>query len=119
MSTLKETVFVNRDNVIRLALYEDGILFQTAYPSVVPNRFVLTINSDPEIEVDSNSEPTAFGWDDSTSTLELSLGSILSTAMSYTPCTLVIYSSQWPDGICWFNPTCSPDKLMIRACTLT
>lgn len=119
MSVLKETVFVGRNNVIRITLYEDNVLFNSVYPGVTPTRWILTINSSPPVVVDSSTTPTAFDWDAATSTLELSLGSILTTAMSYTFSTLVLYSAQWPNGICWFNPTCSPDKLMIRACTLT
>ena len=119
MSTLKETVFVSRNNVIRLVLYEDGEEFNTVYTGVVPSRWILKINTDPEIEVDSASSPELFNWDSASSTLELSLGSVIDTAMNYTLCTLVVYAEQWPDGIVWFNPTCSPDKLMIRACNLT
>lgn len=119
MSTVKESVFINRDNVIRLVLYEDGELFQTVYPSVTPDRWIFKINSSPITEIDSEDYPEAFGWDSSTSTLELSLGSLLTTAMNYTACTLVLYATEWPDGIVWFNPSCSPDKLMIRVCNLT
>ena len=119
MSTVKETVFINRNNVIRLVLYEDGVLFQTAYPAVVPTRWVLKINSSPITEIDSDTYPMVFGWDSATSTLELALGSLLTTAMSYTACTLVLYAAQWPEGVVWFNPSCSPDKLLIRVCNLT
>lgn len=117
MSTLKETVFVNRNNAVRLELKEDGVLFQTAYPAVTPTRWILTINDTTPIVVDSDTAPTAFDWDGTTSVLELRLGALVSTALTYTLCTLVMYAAEWPLGLVWINPTCTPDKLTIRICT--
>jgi hypothetical protein len=119
VSTLKETVFAGRNNAIRLALSEDGVLFQTAYPDVTPLRWVLTIEAETPVEIDSDVSAGAFDWDSETSVLELRLGSLVSEALSYTLCTLVMYSVEWPAGLVWFNPTCTPDKLSIRVCTLT
>lgn len=116
MSSLKETVYVGRDNAIRLILNEDGVSFHVAYPLITPSRWVLTINASPEIEIDSDLNPDAFDWDETTSVLELRLGSILSTAMNYTTSVLTVYAAQWPNGVVWVNPTCTPDKLLIRVC---
>ena len=119
MSTLKETVYAGRNNAVRLALSEDGIAFQVAYPSVAPSRWVLTIEAATPIVVDSNITASAFDWDSAASVLELRLGGVLSDALGYTLCTLVMYSAEWPAGLVWFNPTCTPDKLNIRVCTLS
>ena len=116
MSSLKETVYVGRNNAIRLILNEDGIAFHTAYPTVVPTKWVLTINTTPAITIDSGTSPAAFDWDAPTSVLELRLGSLLSTAINYTTSILTVYSAQWPEGMVWVNPTCTPDKLLIRVC---
>lgn len=119
MSKLKETVFAGRNNVIRLALSEDGVLFHVAYPGVTPTRWVLTIEAETPIEVDSSVSASAFYWDSATSILELRLGNEVSDALDFTPCSLVMYSTTWPDGLVWVNPTCTPDKLTIRICDLT
>lgn len=119
MSTLKETVYAGRNNAIRIALSEDGVLFQVAYPDVNPTRWLLTIEADTPITIDSDVNPEGFDWDSETSVLELRLGSLVSDALGYTLCTLVMYSIEWPAGLVWMNPTCTPDKLTIRVCTLS
>ena len=116
MSTLKETVYIGRNNAIRLILSEDDEAFNDAYPSVTPTKWALTINATPAIEIDSDDHPEAFDWDDSNSVLELRLGQLLSTAMNYTTAILTVYAAQWPEGLVWVNPTCTPDKLLIRVC---
>ena len=113
MSTLKETLYVGRDNTIRIALYEDEVLFHTAYPDVTPSRWVLTIDA---TVIDSDTTPTAFNWDETTSVLELNLGTLITTAFDYTASILVMYAVPWPNGLVWFNPTCTPTKLLIRSC---
>ena len=116
MSSLKETVYIGRNNAIRLILNEDGVAFHTAYPDVDPTQWVLTINTTPAITIDSDVNPEAFDWDETTSVLELRLGAMLSTAFNYTTAILTVYAAQWPDGMVWVNPTCTPDKLLIRVC---
>jgi hypothetical protein len=116
MSSLKETVYVGRNNAIRLILNEDDVAFHTAYPTVDPTRWVLTINAIPAIEIDSDVNPEAFNWDETTSVLELRLGALLSTAFDYTTSILTVYAAQWPNGMTWVNPNCTPDKLLIRVC---
>ncbi len=116
MSTLKETVYAGRNNVIRLALSEDGVLFHDAYPTTTPERWVLTINADTPIIIDSDVSPEAVAWDETTSVLELRLGAFVTDPLAFTLCTLVLYTAEWPDGLVWINPTCTPDKLQIRIC---
>jgi hypothetical protein len=116
MSTLKETVFVGKDNEIRLLLKEDDIVLMTAYPSLVPSRWQLTIASDPEILIDSDTNPDAFNWISESSILELAIGSIVTTAMGYTSATLRMYAPIFPNGVVLIHPTCTPDKLKIRIC---
>lgn len=129
MSTLKETAYVGRNNAIRIALSEDGTLFQTAYPNVSPDRWVLTIaatttttvdgvttTTETPIVMDSDTTPTAFDWDDANSVLELRLGAFVTAPLPYTLSTLIMYAPEWPDGLVWMNPTCTPDKLLIRIC---
>lgn len=116
MSTLKETIFAGRDNTIRLLLSEDDLLFHVAYPAVIPTRWVFTIHSATPVVIDSATTPTAFDWDGTASILELKLGSLVSTALSYTSTSLVMYSAVWPQGIVWVHPTCSPDRLQVRVC---
>jgi len=116
MSSLKETVYIGRNNAIRLILNEDGVAFHTAYPDVDPTQWVLTISTTPAITIDSDVNPEAFDWDETTSVLELRLGAMLSTAFNYTTAILTVYAAQWPDGMVWVNPTCTPDKLLIRVC---
>lgn len=114
--TIKETIFANRDNVIRLQLLEDGVLFFDKYPEVVVSRWVFTLNTTVPIVVDSQITAGAFIWTLLTSTLELKLGSTILSAIDYTPTTLVLYSTEWPNGLVWINPTCTPSKLSIRVC---
>lgn len=116
MSTVKETVFIDRDNAIRLILSEEGTLFTDKYPGVTPTRWVFTINTTVPIVVDSAVTPLAFTWDVAYSIIEIHLGAFVTAAVGYTTATLVIYSSIWPDGVVWINPTCTPDKLLIRVC---
>ena len=116
MSTVKETIFVGRNNVIRLILSEEGTLFADAYPGITPTRWVFTINTTVPIIVDSDITPLAFDWDVVHSIVEIHLGALVTTAVGYTSATLVIYSSIWPDGVVWINPTCTPDKLLVRVC---
>ena len=119
MSTLKETVYVGRNNTIRLLLSEDDQLFHDAYPEVTPTRWVFTIYAATPIVVDSDTTPTAFDWDAATSILEMRLGGLVADALAYTNTSLVMYSSVWPLGIVWANPTCSPDKLQVRVCDIS
>lgn len=128
MSTLKETVYAGRNNAIRVTLLEDGVLLQDAYPDMTPTRWVLTIHAtttvngattDTPIVVDSDSDAGVFDWDATTSVLELQLGGLLSEALDFTLTSLVMYAAEWPTGLVWFNPTCTPDKLLIRVCSLT
>jgi hypothetical protein len=116
MSSLKETVYAGRNNAIRLLLNEDGVAFDVAYPDVDPTQWVLTINTTPAITIDSDVNPEAFDWNKTTSVLELRLGLLLSTAFNYTTAILTVYSAAWPEGMVWVNPTCTPDKLLIRVC---
>jgi len=119
MSTLKETIFVNRNNTIRLLLSEDDQLFHVAYPAVTPTRWIFTIHAATPVVVDSDTTPSAFDWDAGTSILELKLGALVSAALSYTSTSLVMYSVVWPQGIVWANPTCSPDRLQVRVCDVS
>ena len=116
MSQLRETIFLGRDNVIRLQLSEDRVLFNKAYPNINPDRWVLTINSELPLVIDSELNPEVFDWGDEESILELNLGQFLTEMMPFTPTTLVLYTVQWPHGLVWFNPTCTPDQLLIRVC---
>jgi hypothetical protein len=118
MSALNETVYLGRNNAIRLQLSEDGVDFYTAYPDVTPTRWILIIHTAAEIVVDSLVEPAAFDWTAETSTLELRLGNIFTEVMGYTITSLVVYSAYWPDGVVWVNPTCTPDTLKIRVCNI-
>jgi len=108
---LKETVYIGRDNVIRLSLLEDGAAFATAYPTVTPTRWVLSFGTN---EIDSDTDPSAFDWDAVNSILQISLGDLISAASDYAAAELTVYSADWPDGIVWIHPTASPDRLSIR-----
>jgi hypothetical protein len=119
MPTIKETIYANRNNVIRLLLSEDDQLFHVAYPEVTPTRWVFTIHDDIPVVVDSAVTASAFDWDAETSILELKLGSLFSESLAYTWTSLVMYSAVWPLGIVWVNPTCSPDRLQVRVCTVS
>jgi hypothetical protein len=68
------------------------------------------------IEIDSDDYASAFNWDDTTSILEIRIGTLVLEALEYTAATLVMYSTEWPSGLVWMNPTCTPDKLYIRLC---
>lgn len=114
---LKETIYAGRNNVIRLILSEDSQPFHLAYPGVTPTRWLFKIYADPTIEFDSDINLSAFSWDSLTSTLEIRLGTLITSGLDYTDTSLVIYSSIWPSGIVWTNPTCSPDTLQVRVCT--
>lgn len=116
MSALKETVFVGRNNVLRLTLSEDATPFATAYPSTTPTRWVFTINTTPPVIIDSSTTPSAFDWDAVNSILEIRPGSLVSAAVDYTLATLVIYAAEWPEGLVWVSPTCTPDKILVRVC---
>lgn len=116
MTILKETVYIDRDNTIRLALYEDSSLLKTAYPSLVPTRWILTIDTGTPIVVDSNTSPGAFNWDGTNSVIELALsGEIVSGFATYTGTTLVMYSTEFPNGVVLLHPDYSHDKLKINA----
>ena len=119
MATLKETIYANRNNVIRLLLSEDDQLFHVAYPAVTPTRWLFTVYTATPTVVDSDITPTAFDWDVATSILEIRLGALITSALDYTDTSLVMYSAVWPSGIVWANPTCSPDKLKVRVCTIS
>lgn len=119
MSDIKETIFAGRNNVIRLQLSEDAQLFHEAYPDVTPTRWVLTIYAAMPIVVDSDVTASAFDWDEAISVLELRLGSLVTDLLAYTNTSLVMYSAGWPLGIVWANPTCTPDKLQVRICTVS
>jgi len=28
-----------------------------------------------------------------------------------------VYAAEWPQGLVWLHPTCTPDKLTIRVCS--
>lgn len=116
MSVLRETFFLNRSNVIRFVLSEGTKLFKDAYPTVVPSRWVFTINSTEPLVIDSDDVPIAFDWDQTTSTLEIHGGTLVVEAMNYTSATLVVYAPEWQEGVVWFNPTCTSDKVFIRVC---
>lgn len=114
MTTLKETVFIDRDNVVRLQLLEDGRPFATAYPDTTPTRWVLTFGA---VTLDSDAVPTAFAWDAANSVLELNLGAQVADEMDFTAALLLVYAAEWPQGLVWLHPTCTPDKLTIRVCS--
>lgn len=117
MSTLKETVFISRGNEIRLLLKEDGVALMTAYPSLAPSRWVLTINASTPITVDSNTNPEAFTWDADNSILEIAAGALVgSSTLAYTAATLTLYAPTFSSGVILLHPTCTPDKLKIRIC---
>ena len=118
MSKLKETVFVGRDNGIRLSLYEDGIALMTAYPDLVPTRWLLTIHSTTPIEFDSDTD-SVFSWDSENSIVEISIGSSLTTsdATASVPVTLRLFADIFSNGIVLLHPTCTPDKLYITICS--
>jgi hypothetical protein len=116
MATIKETVFIDRANEIRLLLKEDDVPLMTAYPTLAPSRWVLTIASSPEIEIDSDVNPEAFSWDSDNSILELAIGPLVSSTLAYTAAKLTMYSASWSDGLILLHPTCTPDALKIRIC---
>lgn len=108
---LRETVYVDRDNAIRLQLLEDGVEFSTAYPAVTPTRWVLAVD---DLTFDSDVNPEAFDWDSADSILELSLGALVTDPLDFTAAELTLYAAEWPYGIVWLHPTASPDRLFLR-----
>lgn len=107
---LKETVYIGRDNTIRLSLLEDGAAFATAYPAVTPSRWVLTFD---DYEIDSDVNPEAFDWDETNSILQISLGDLVTDESDYLAAELTVYAAEWPNGIVWVHPIASPDRLYI------
>lgn len=108
---IKETVYIGRNNAIRISLMEDGSDFSTAYPAVTPTRWVLTFD---DYEIDSDINPDAFDWDSANSILQISLGDLVNDAADYLAAELTVYAAEWPNGIVWVHPTASPDRLYIR-----
>lgn len=108
---LNETIYIGRDNAIRLQLLEDGVAFATVYPSVTPTRWVLAVDT---LLFDSAVNPEAFAWDSASSTLELTLGNLVTVALDPPEAAeLTVFSSEWPDGIVWLHPVSTPDRLYI------
>jgi len=111
MSNLTETVYLGHDNAIRLMLLEDGTPFGDKYPTVTPDRFVVTFGRNT---VDSDQRPGAFRWIAEESTLEISLGPVVTEEYAPTSAQLVVYAAPWPNGIVWVHPTSTPDHLILR-----
>lgn len=108
---LRETLFLNRNNTIRIKLYEDEVAFTTNYPSNPPTRFILKVGS---ITIDSNYSPSCFNWDSLNSTLEIDIASYSGLSRGTYWVELIIYSSIWSNGVVWIHPTDTPDKLQIK-----
>ena len=118
MGKLKEVVFTGRDNVIRLALAEDGTPLMAAYPELIPARWLLTIHAATSVDIDSDIDTEAFVWDPDASVIELRLGVVLtnSAPVSAAACTLSLFSTEFPNGVILVHPTCTPDRLMLTIC---
>lgn len=115
---LYETLFVGRDNAIRLTLSEDTSLLSDAYPDLVPTRWLLTIGTNPPTEFDSSLQSGLFSWDHETSVLQMSFGPSLSPSLAALKAstTLRMWSAEFPNGVVLLHPTCTPDKLFITIC---
>ena len=111
MSDLTETVYLGHDNAIRLMLLEDGAPFADKYPTVTPDRFVVTFG---HTTVDSDQRPGAFRWLAEESTLEIGLGPVVPEECAPTNAQLVVYAGPWPNGIVWVHPTRTSDHLILR-----
>ena len=115
MSELRETVYIGYDNAIRLALTEDDDALMTAYPTLSPSRWVLTIQHTTPITFDSATAASAFDWDSTDSILELYLGPEVTEEIGYTAATLVMYDATlFPNGLVLLHPSTTPDRLKIR-----
>lgn len=119
MSKISGVVFVGpsgdeeRDNVIRIQLYEDGAALHSKYtPAPTLTRFVLTLGA---LTLDSAvpAEAAAFSYTAETSTLELRLSAYMAAAAAAASATLTVYSDDWPHGVVWIHPSATPDKLSI------
>ena len=113
MTTLKETAFVDHDNKIRLQLYEDDVVFATAYPTTTPSAWLLEMGDET---IDSTVNPECFTWDGTNSILELNLGGFFTEEVPFTSVKLTVIADIWPNGVVWVHPTCTPDRLMIHVC---
>jgi hypothetical protein len=111
MSDLDETVYIGHDNAVRLMLLEDGTPFGDKYPTVTPDRFVISFGA---VRIDSDQSPTAFRWIADESTLEISIGPVVTEEYPPTSAKIVVYAAPWPNGIVWVHPTRTPDHLYLR-----
>lgn len=114
MSEIRETVYIGRDNSIRLLLKEDNVALMTAHPTLSPSRWLLTVHAVTPIVADSAVNPELFSWNAAESVLELYLGSKVTTEIGYAVATLVMYDAQFPNGLVLLHPSTTPDRLRIR-----
>jgi hypothetical protein len=119
MSKLIETIYVGRDNAIRLTLSEDSVPLKIAYPNLSPTRWLMTIHTDTPIVFDSSVDSTAFDWDDESSVLQIQIGPLVTAenAVSKAATTLRMFSGEFPNGVVFAHPTCTKDKLFITICS--
>jgi len=116
MSLFRETVYLDRDNVIRLELREDEELLRVKYPGLVPTKWELIIATTPPTTISSDTHPEAFNWEGDVSVLEIAIQAVLTQAFSdFTAVTLILYSAEFPNGLIYLHPLYTRDILKINA----
>ena len=119
MSKLVETIYVGRDNAIRLTLLEDQTPLKEVYTNLSPTRWLLTIHAQTPIVFDSDIDSTAFDWDSTSSVLQIQIGPLVGSehATLKASTTLRMFSAEFPNGVVFAHPTCTTDKLYITICS--
>lgn len=108
---IKETVFPNRGNVLKVRLQSGGRVQDLT--SIT--RVTLTVGS---TVVDSDVNPEAFDWasESVVGVLLLRLGGVLTTGTTgFVKGTITIYDPDFPEGLVW-EQSCTVPNLLINVC---
>lgn len=109
---LREKIYLNRDNAIKLGLLADGRPVQT---SGLTRIIAKLEDDDGNVQTfDSASDSAAFDWTSETAQVSDTVVSILIMTLqdAGTPptvgddyvCTLIVYDDANPDGLVWDSP---------------
>jgi hypothetical protein len=109
---LREKIYLNRDNAIKLGLLADGRAVQTSGLTRIVAK--LTNDAGTVYTFDSNTDVDAFDWTTETAQVSDTVVSILIMTLqdAVTPppvgddyvCTLIVYDDANQDGLVWDSP---------------
>ena len=109
---LREKIYLNRDNAIKLGLLADGRPIQTSGLTRIIAK--LTDDDGNVTTFDSNDDPDAFDWTSQTAQVSDTVVGILVMKLqdAGTPptvgndyvCSLIVYDDANPDGLVWDSP---------------